>query len=838
MQSSEREELSAALHEELSRLPEKYRSPIVLCHLEGLSNEHAALQLGVPVRSIQRRLAQGRERLRLRLTRRGAEPAIGLLAARAAMQDAPEAWVNSTVRVGCRLAAGQELGAVASASVAILAAGVLTMMYIGRIKFVAAAIVASVAVITAFVGIGGGITESRQIASPPMPNNASDAAAGGGKAADPPSVRIGGWLKGLVVDASGAPVGGARVSSFWTLDPEVVTTKADGTFAIANKEPRLSNVSILATADGGALQGIFRFDDPATGPKDARTLPRIVLKPARTVTVTVADDRGAPVQGAVVSVLEICFPVVTGRTDSRGMVVLRASAESLTQWIVGYKSGVGFDYFENYRSVPPGFAPPPERARLVLSGVRPARVKAVDSSGKAVKGIQVWPITILKRGKLFAANVSAWVARAVTNEEGVATIDWLPIDVAEATSIYLMSPSYHVPRWPVLDVDKLDSVLTVSVFRLNAISGKVTNADGSPAGGIHVEAEGAGAAYPAASGWAVTAGDGSYTMDVPPNQSYLVNVVDDELAAPSRSSVVVLEGKPRAGVDFRLTRGSVIHGRVTAGAQALPAPGVPVILVERGPAVPDGTLVNQPRPLSESATRVFDTDSDGRFAFRVGPGNYELARPGEPGVEAAAEHLKVGEGEEIQRDFRISRSLRQLRAIRGVVRAVRSDGPAIAGAVVFAESKRARTPSGVTDAQGRFELYRPLGIGNSVLYARNAEGDLAGITTVADDDDKEITVVARPAVVGRGRLIDEAGKPRAGTRILYSTAPDLDAPRLFHGVETVVTDGQGRFVVRGLIADGRCWLNVLREVGVSAPQEFRVKGTKSVDFGDIVLRPR
>ena len=109
MHSSEREELSAALHEELSRLPEKYRSPIVLCHLEGLSNEHAALQLGVPVRSIGARLVQGRERLRLRLTRRGAEPA--LCCGGGGHEDVPVAWVNSTVRVGCGLAAGQELGA-------------------------------------------------------------------------------------------------------------------------------------------------------------------------------------------------------------------------------------------------------------------------------------------------------------------------------------------------------------------------------------------------------------------------------------------------------------------------------------------------------------------------------------------------------------------------------------------------------------------------------------------------------------------------------------------------------------------------------------------------------
>jgi RNA polymerase sigma factor (sigma-70 family) len=52
------------LHEALNRLPDRYRGPIVLCHLEGLSNEQAASHLGLPVRTIQRRLAQGRERLR------------------------------------------------------------------------------------------------------------------------------------------------------------------------------------------------------------------------------------------------------------------------------------------------------------------------------------------------------------------------------------------------------------------------------------------------------------------------------------------------------------------------------------------------------------------------------------------------------------------------------------------------------------------------------------------------------------------------------------------------------------------------------------------------------
>src|SRR5262249_59848393 len=69
------------LYDELDRLPERYRAPLVLCYLEGLTHEQAAHRLRCPLRTLETRLLRGRARLRERLLRLGVVPSAVLASA-------------------------------------------------------------------------------------------------------------------------------------------------------------------------------------------------------------------------------------------------------------------------------------------------------------------------------------------------------------------------------------------------------------------------------------------------------------------------------------------------------------------------------------------------------------------------------------------------------------------------------------------------------------------------------------------------------------------------------------------------------------------------------------
>jgi WD40 repeat protein len=224
------QDLRSVLDEELGRLPEKYRAPVVLCYLEGQSYEHAARQLGCPKPSLASRLARAHELLRNRLERRGITlAAAALTTALAEMASAaplPAMLTIKTIKAAALIAAGKSVAGCLSAGAVALAEEAVAGML--GIKAKLAFIVLALGLAVGGAGwAGGGLGQK---AEPAAQAPVAKEVAGGAAKKEPAVDQYGDALpEGAVARLGTARLRHAGLISFLALTP-------DGAFIVSQGE--------------------------------------------------------------------------------------------------------------------------------------------------------------------------------------------------------------------------------------------------------------------------------------------------------------------------------------------------------------------------------------------------------------------------------------------------------------------------------------------------------------------------------------------------------------------------------------------------------------------------
>jgi RNA polymerase sigma factor (sigma-70 family) len=277
-------EIRRVVHEELDRLPERHRTALVLCYLQGKTQDEAAVELGLPKGTLKGHLERGRSRLHARLVRRGLGPG-AVLALAAWPASAKAAGLShpldcAIVKTATAFAAGKAGVSDVSPNVAALSEGMVKAMFFRKLKIAAI-------LLLALAGSGTGL--ARFIQGPPR----TDAGAAGEQSVSPAKPERGADVAAKPGADSNRPIRSLRghvnrlTSIAYSPDGKsIATASLDGTVRIWNAMTG-EEVRRLGLDKGARLQ---------TEESSSNTFDQIAFSPDNAFLVTVKRGSTVPPQ--------------------------------------------------------------------------------------------------------------------------------------------------------------------------------------------------------------------------------------------------------------------------------------------------------------------------------------------------------------------------------------------------------------------------------------------------------------------------------------------------------------------------------------------------------------